>query len=130
MRTNAVLIPTFELHQSDLTRLVKRHFRFNFDFQGATGAPDDVLMEYDVNGWLPESSTAWKAQADEIRSGERSRNVSLILNVLALDGHMPFGKYLISTFQDLPVERHRKRLINRFGRESNIVRRFENAKNV
>ncbi|HQI28665.1 MAG TPA: hypothetical protein PLT20_11320 [Sedimentisphaerales bacterium] len=44
----------------------------------------------------------------KIRTGRRTRNVSLILNVLCVDGYIPAGRYIIDTRPEpSPIEQYR-----------------------
>ena len=54
------------------------------------------MPEYAVSPVLPPALDAAR-QAEAIRAGRRTQNVSLILNVLCIDGYIPAGKYIIDT---------------------------------
>ena len=70
-------------------------------------APPGVVLEYTVQAAIPPSPDVVR-QADNIRRGQRSRNVPLILNVLCLDDYIPAGRYIIDTRPEpLSAGRHR-----------------------
>jgi len=101
-------LPIFRVHYRRLEEYVARVYRMKgFDFLTASGACPGLVPEYAVSPTLPPSSDAQR-QADAIRTGRRTRNVSLILNVLCVDGYIPAGKYIIDTRPEpLPIEQYR-----------------------
>jgi hypothetical protein len=60
-----------------------------------------LIPEYAVSPTLPPSQDAHD-RADAIRSGRRSRDVALILDVLCLDGFIPAGRHIIDTRPETP----------------------------
>jgi len=88
-------VPKFRVHCKDLDQFIQAVFGFEFDFLFAAGVTNNTGVEYTVTGELPTNS--WLEKAEELRQGRRSRNVSLILAVLAHDKYIPFGYYTIIT---------------------------------
>lgn len=87
--------PFYRVHHKALEAYVQTVFGFEFDFLFAAGVTEGVGVEYTVDGRL--DTIAWERRAAELRRGQRTRDVTLILNVLAHDGYIPRGKYTIST---------------------------------
>jgi hypothetical protein len=95
-------LPIFRVKQRKLEEYVTLVYRMrDFDFLKATGYTPGMIPEYQVTGTLPESYFA-RRQVDAIRRGDRVRDIPLILNTLAADGHIPPGKYLIDTHPEPP----------------------------
>jgi len=90
-------IPVFRVKRPKLEAYIAAVYRFEFDFLLATGQIAGQCVEYNVTGRL-ESQT-WKQRAHELRCGVRIKNVQLILDVLAADGFIPAGRYIIDTHQ-------------------------------
>ena len=67
----------------------------------ASGATPGLCVEYRVSPAIPPASN-FRRDADNIRRGQRSRNVPLILNVLCLDEYIPAGTYIIDTHPEPP----------------------------
>jgi len=89
------LIPVFRVHFEDLERYIKTVFGFDFDLLFLTGTVAGVIPEYQVNGRIVND--AHKRQAEQIKNGQRNKNLRLILNVLAAEGYIHFGRYIIDT---------------------------------
>ncbi len=123
-----VQLPIFRVHYRRLEEYVARVYRMEgFDFLTASGACPGLVPEYAVSPTLPPSSDAQR-QADAIRTGRRTRNVSLILNVLCVDGYIPAGKYIIDTRPEPPSIDQYRALLRRTGTpESEECRAFRRA---
>ena len=97
-----VQLPIFRVHYRRLEDYLAKVYRMEgFDFLRATGAGRGLVPEYAVSPALPPALDATR-QAEAIRAGRRTQNVSLILNVLCLDGYIPAGKYIIDTRPETP----------------------------
>jgi hypothetical protein len=59
-----------------------------FDFLMASGCAPGLVPEYSVGNTLPSSGDVTR-RADDIRNGRRTRDISLILTVLCVDGYIP-----------------------------------------
>lgn len=88
-------LPVFRVKQKHLEAYIATIYRFEFDFLIATGQVAGMMIEYKVDGSIP--SEAWTQRAHELRCGKRTRDMNLILNVLAHDEFIPKGKYVIDT---------------------------------
>ena len=95
-KLRAITIPVFRVHYQDLERYIQQVFGFEYNFFFATGLVNGMCPEYQVTGVIP--STMAK-QVQDLQRGQRTRNVSLILNALATEGYIPPGKYIINTHQ-------------------------------
>lgn len=100
----ATLIPVIEIHHTDLEAIIKKAYRFDISFEYATRQPKNIgigyrveEMGYYVDGRLIDSTPAWKARATNVRKGRRTGNIDLLLNVLAADGFIPRGRWIILT---------------------------------
>lgn len=103
------IIPVFRVHYQDLEQFVQEVFGFEYDFLFATGFVNGMCPEYQVTGVIPSAMTQ---QAQDLRSGRRTRNLALIVNVLAADGRIPAGKYVIDTHKrPSPTEVYRSLLL-------------------
>lgn len=92
-----VQLAIFRVHYRRLEEYLANVYRMvGFDFLRATGAGPGLVPEYAVGPALPPALDA-AHQAEAIRAGRRTQNVSLILNVLCIDGYIPPGKYIIDT---------------------------------
>jgi hypothetical protein len=92
-----VQMPIFRVKMGDLEDYLYEVYRMgSFDFLLAAGLSPGECPEYIVQAALPDSITCTR-QAQDIRSGRRTKNLPLILNVLCLDGFIPAGKYIIDT---------------------------------
>lgn len=89
-------IPVFRVKMKALEAYITTIYRFEFDFLIAVGQIAGQVVEYKVTGEEIGSNT-WRVRAHELRCGQRTRNVGLILNVLAHDGFIPKGHYTIDT---------------------------------
>lgn len=89
------VIPKFRVGYTDFEKFVQSIFGFEFDFLFASGLTAKSGADYVVNGDLP--TVSWQQKATELRQGRRSKNVPLILTVLAHDGYIPRGYYTIVT---------------------------------
>jgi hypothetical protein len=92
-----LVLPVFRVKYRKLEAYIASVYRFEFDFLFATGQIAGQCLEYNVSGKL--DGHAWQQRAHELRCGIRTRDVSLILNVLVADGFIPAGKYIIDTHQ-------------------------------
>ncbi len=88
-------LPFFRVHYKAFERYVQIVFGFELDYLLAAGVVEGCGVDYPVTGVL--DTTAWQQQAEELRKGKRTKNVHLILNVLAHDDYIPCGKYTIHT---------------------------------
>ena len=88
-------IPVFRVHYKDFERYVKQVFGFDFDFFLATGGVPGLSPEYRIKG-LPDSDS-FQRMGINLREGQRTKNVEVILNVLAEDGYIEAGQYVIDT---------------------------------
>jgi hypothetical protein len=110
-----VQLPIFRVRYRRLEDYLARVYRMEgFDFLLASGAVPGLVPEYAVSPTLPASEDA-RRRADAIRTGRRTRDVALILNVLCLDGFIPAGKYLIDTRPEMPPIEHYKALLRKSG---------------
>ena len=92
-----IQLPIFRVKSRDLEDYLFQVYRISgFDFLLATGMKAGECPEYAVQATLPQGPDSGR-RAEEIRSGRRTRNVPLILNVLCFDGYIPAGRYLVST---------------------------------
>jgi len=107
-KLTAIHLPHFRVHHTDLEKYLETVYRMrDFRFFKATGFTPGLIPEYRVSGNLPP---AWesKNKAERIRSGQRTSDMLLILNVLCLDGFIPAGHYLIDTKpKPKPIEIYR-----------------------
>ena len=94
-------IPVFRVKCRALESYISLIYRFEFDFLLAVGQVAGMNVEYEIDGELP--SEAWTQRAHELRCGRRTRDVKLILTVLAADGFIPKGKYVIDTREPKPA---------------------------
>lgn len=90
-----LVLPVFRVKYRKLEEYIAAVYRFEFDFLFATGQVAGQCPEYQITGKI--EGHAWLDRAHELRCGVRTRDVSLILNVLAADGFIPTGKYIIDT---------------------------------
>jgi hypothetical protein len=93
----AAIVPVFRVKYQELERFIERVFGFEFDLLFATGCINGVCPEYQVHGAGPQITSG---QATDLRRGRRSRNLPLILEVLAADGYIPTGRYIIDTHEE------------------------------
>lgn len=59
-----------------------------------------MTLEYNVSGRL--DSPAKEDRAEHIRAGQRCSDLQLILDVLASDGLIPAGRYIIQSADSAP----------------------------
>lgn len=64
------------------------------DIRDITGARMSMVPEFIVNGLLPNTNNIWQ-QVVDIRNGRRVNNLSLLLNILCMDGFIQKGKYIV-----------------------------------
>ena len=88
-------VPVFRVHQTKLEAYIHKVFGFEFDLLIAAGITEGQCIELEVNGNMP--STEWERRASDLRCGQRTKSVVLIMAVLCKDGYIPAGKYTIST---------------------------------
>lgn len=86
-------LAVFKINASDLEAFVKTVYRSNLNVKLATGMVPGMRAVYDVTGKLP--TPVWVQRAKEFRTGGRSVNLSLILNVLCQDAHLSPGRYYL-----------------------------------
>ena len=89
-----LVLPVFRVKYRKLEEYIAAVYRFEFDFLFATGQVAGQCPEYHITG---KTEGAWQQRAHELRCGVRTRDVPLILNVLAADGFIPTGMYIIDT---------------------------------
>lgn len=105
----AKVIPVFRVHYQDLEQYIQEVFGFDYDFMFATGCVNGVVPEYQVTGEIPASMAN---QARDLRQGRRTKNLTLIVNLLAADGYIPAGRYVIDTHKRPdPTEVYRRLLL-------------------
>ncbi|MFZ5833154.1 MAG: hypothetical protein ACOY3P_23960 [Planctomycetota bacterium] len=123
-----VQLPIFRVHYRTLEDYFCRVFRWDeFDFLMASGAAPGLVPEYNISPDLPPSGDA-SQRADALRSGRRTRDVSLILTVLCRDGYIPAGKYIVDTRPLTPPIEKYKALLRQTGTpESKECRDFRAA---
>ena len=123
-----VQVPIFRVHYRRLEEYLAKVYRMvGFDFLRATGVGPGLVPEYAVSPVLPPALDAAR-QAEAIRAGRRTQNVSLILNVLCIDGYIPPGKYIIDTRPEPPPIDQYRALLRRTGTpESQECRAFRGA---
>jgi hypothetical protein len=92
-RLAAWRVPVFKVEYKEFERFVEAVFGFEFDFLFAAGISNGTGVEYKVVGELQTFS--WKQKAEELRQGRRTKDVALILSVLAHDNYIPPGHYTI-----------------------------------
>ena len=110
-----VQLPVFRVRRQHLEEYLMRVYRMeDFDFLVAAGCTPGAILEYAVQAAIPPSPDAAR-QADNIRRGQRIRNVPLILNVLCLDGYIPAGRYIIDTRPEVPVINQYRALLQQTG---------------
>jgi hypothetical protein len=96
-RFPATLEPVIRMDHLVLDAMVKKLLGFSFCFRFAVAVADSTGVEYLVDGRLLTLTSAWMEKAASVRAGNRTRDVGLILNILAADGHIPFGLWRITT---------------------------------
>ena len=123
-----VQLPIFRVHYRRLEEYLAKVYRMeDFDFLRATGAGPGLVPEYAVSPALPPALDAAR-QAEAIRAGRRTQNVSLILNVLCIDGCIPPGKYIIDTRPEPAIIDQYRSLLRQTGTpESEECRTFRCA---
>lgn len=89
-------LPIFRVHYKALEAYVQKVFGFEFDFLFAARVTEGCAVDYDVLRRLPDT-IAWDRKAADLRRGQRTKEVQLILGVLAADGYIPAGRYTVST---------------------------------
>jgi hypothetical protein len=110
-----VQLPIFRVHYRRLEEYLAKVYRMEgFDFLLASGAVPGLVPEYAVAATMPPAQDAHD-RADAIRSGRRTRDVALILNVLCLDGFIPAGRYIIDTRPEPSPIEHYKALLRKTG---------------
>jgi len=95
-------LPIYRVHYRHLEAYLVEVYRMReFDFFLATGVTPGMAPEYNV---VPELPPAWECEqrANKIRAGRRTKDVSLILTVLCIDGFIPAGTYVIDTRKPTP----------------------------
>ena len=93
-KLKAKVIPVFRVHYQDLEQYIHDVYGFEYDFLFATGCVNGMCPEYQVTGVIP---VAMAKQVRDLRLGQRTRNLTLIVNLLVADGYIPAGKYIIDT---------------------------------
>lgn len=88
-------IPVFRVHYTDFENYVKQVFGFTFDFFLATGVVPGLCPEYRVSGEVGSHSV--QKIAMNLREGQRTKNMEVILNVLVEDGYIDAGQYVFDT---------------------------------
>ena len=96
-RLKAQGIPIYRVHYRDLETYLYQVYRMkDFDFMRATCGVPGVCPEYQITAELP-AGTDRNFRAYNIRCGQRTKDIGLILNVLCIDGFIPAGLYIIDT---------------------------------
>jgi hypothetical protein len=90
-------VPVFRVHYTTLEAYIQAVFGFEFDYLLAAGVTNGVAVDYLVNGRI--EGPAWAKQAEQLCEGRRTKDVKLILNVLASKGYIATGQYTVSTKQ-------------------------------
>src|SRR5260370_28243161 len=75
-----LVLPVFRVKHKILEAYIASVYRFEFDFLFATGQVAGQCPEYKVTGKI--DGIAWQNRAHELRCGQRTRDVTLILTVL------------------------------------------------
>lgn len=88
-------VPVFRIHYKKFEAFVEKVFGFEFDFLVAVGITEGQCVEYRVEGKLP--TTQYEQRAHDLRTGRKTKDVNLIMAVLAKDGYIPVGHYTVST---------------------------------
>ena len=109
---DVVRLPVFRVHADALNAFVEKRFGFEFDFCRATGVRLPETVEYKVNGQIP---TEYEQRANDLRTGYRTRNVALILAVLAAAGDIAKGTYIVETREPLEPRVIYRRLLETTG---------------
>jgi hypothetical protein len=115
----------FRVHYRRLEEYLAKVYRMEgFDFLLASGMAPGLVPEYAASPTLPLSADA-RRRADAIRTGRRTRDVPLILNVLCLDGLIPAGKYIVDTRPEPTILDQYRSLLRKTGTpESEECRAF------
>lgn len=93
------LDPVWKVHYKDLEAYVAKVYGLKyFDFKFAVGLKvEGSQVDYGIiQGQIPETD-GYIRQIGDIRLGQKTRNVPLLLNLLVKDGYIPAGRYLILT---------------------------------
>jgi hypothetical protein len=103
---------TYRVHYQKLEDFLAQVYAMKeFDFLLATGLTGGNCPEYVVTGSFSETAWNLQRQVKRIRQGCKSKNVPLILNVLAVDGYIPTGKYVVDTRPKVPPLRQYRALL-------------------
>jgi hypothetical protein len=94
-KLKCALVPVFRVHVSDLDAYIEKVFGFDFDVLHATGCGPGACPEFLVTGTY--ENDGMKRQAMQLKTGQRTRSVKLILNTLAAEGYIHCGKYIVDT---------------------------------
>jgi len=85
------------VHYLDLQSYLTKVYRFrDYDILKTLGVSHGECPEFLVTGRLPAASNI-DQQIDNIKRGRRTRNLSLILNLLCKEGFIIAGLYVIDT---------------------------------
>jgi hypothetical protein len=87
-------VPTFRVKYLDLQEFISQVYSMDFDFLRAAGLTNGMIPEYTVQGTILPALDGLRAR---LRMGRSVNNISLILNDLAAEGHIPLGRYIIDT---------------------------------
>jgi len=105
--------PIFRLHRLKLEAFIEQVFGFDFDVLVALLIVEGETVEFDVTGTLSTNELA--RRAGDLRIGKRTRDLAMILNVLAFDGYIPKGRYTVVTRAPIdPLVQYRS-LLQRHG---------------
>lgn len=88
-------LPVFRVHYTVLEDYIRQVFGFEYDLLLASGITEGQCLDCDIKGEL--GSLALEQRAADLRLGNRTKSIILILTVLAHDGYIPVGRYIIST---------------------------------
>jgi hypothetical protein len=106
-------IPVYRVHADALNAYIVAKFAFDhFDTVWALGIKPPETAIFNVTGDL---SSEYQQRAADLRNGRRTRNVALILNVLAVDGDIAKGTWIVETKEPPPPRVIYRRLLERIG---------------
>jgi hypothetical protein len=92
-----ISIPTFRVKYLDLEAFIKTIYGFDCDVLYIAGVTHGMIPEYIVNGVVPDHL---KGLSSRLNMGKPIKNLCLILNDLAAEGHIPKGNYLLDTHKE------------------------------
>lgn len=87
--------PEIRVHYTDLEEFVNKVLNTEFKFLKSAGMTHGMIPEYRVDGQI----LANDRRVSQIRNGRIGQSVGLMLNVLAHDGKISKGDYVIDTYK-------------------------------